>query len=91
MKVCRVRPKVKYSNNVTGFILEGIIEGLFFAVLEDNGGGKTHTIGINRRLNVIYDCMDTHELKLSHGSLSKCCGPNREFVKFVYTEELKVN
>ena len=86
-----VRPKGKYSNNVTGFILEGVIEGLFVVVLEDNGGGKTHTIGINRELNVIYDCMETHELKLNHGNLSKRCGPNREFVKFVYTAELKVN
>ena len=65
MKVCRVKPKGKYSNIVTGFILEGVTEGLFVVVLEDNGGGNTHTIGINRELNVICDCTETHELKLS--------------------------
>ena len=91
MKVCRVKSKGKYSNNGTGFILEGITEGLFFVVLEDKGGGKTHTIGINRGLNIIYDCMETHELNLTHGNPSKCCGPNRESVKFFYTAELKNN
>ena len=71
MRVCRVKPKRKYSNNVIGFILEGVTEGIFVVVLEDNGDGKTHTIGINRELSVIYNCMETHELKLSHGNLSK--------------------
>ena len=60
-------------------------------VLEDNGGGKTHTVGINRELNVIYDCRDTHELKLNHGNISKYCGSNREFLKIFYTVELKDN
>ena len=74
MKVCKIQPKGKYSNNVTGFILEGATECLFVVVLEDNGGGNTYTIRINRNLNVVYDCMETHELKLNHGHLSTCCG-----------------
>ena len=44
----RVAPKGKYTNHVTGFILEGVTEGLFIVVLEDKSCGKTHTIGINR-------------------------------------------
>ena len=75
MQVGRVKPKGKYSNNVTGFILEGVIRGLFVVVLEDNDGGKTHTIGINRELNVIYDCMEIHELKLNYGNLSNAVDP----------------
>ena len=91
MKVFRVKPKGKYTNNATGFILEGVTEDLFVVLLEDNGGGKNHTIGINRWLNIIYDYMETQELKLSHENISKCCGPNREFVKLFYTAELKDN
>ena len=68
MKVFRVKPKGKYNNNVTGFILEGVIEGLFIVVLEENSGKNTYAIGINRRLNNIYDYMETNELKLNHGN-----------------------
>ena len=43
---------------MTSFILEGVTEGLFIVVFEDKSGGKTHTIGINRGLNIIYDYME---------------------------------
>ena len=76
----RVKSKVKYTNNVTSFILEGITEGIFIVVLGDKSGGETYTVGINRGLNVNHDCIETHELKLNHGNLSKCCGPNRDLV-----------
>ena len=79
MKVYRIKSKGKYSNNVAGFILKGVTEGLFIVFLEDKGGEKTHTMGINRGLRVIYDCMETRELKLNRGNHSKCCGPDREF------------
>ena len=91
MQVGRVKPKGKYSNNVTGFTLEGITVGLFIMVLQDTSGGNTHAIGINRRLNVIYDCMETHEIQLNIENLSKYCGPNRDFDKFCHIAELRDN
>ena len=89
--VVRVTHKGKYTNNVTRFILEGVTEGSFIVVLEDKCGGNTHTIGINIGLNVIFDCIETHKLKLNHRNLSKCCAPKSDFVKFWYTAELKDN
>ena len=56
---------------MTSFILEVVTEGLFIVVLEDKRGENTHIIGINRGLNVVYDCMETHKLKINHGNLSK--------------------
>ena len=50
--------KGKYSNNMIHLILEGVTEGLFIMVLQDT---STHTIGINRGFNVIYDCTENHE------------------------------
>ena len=91
IKVGRVTPKGNYTNNVTIFILGGVTEGLFIVVLEDKSDGSSYTIGINRELNVIYDCMEAHELKLNHGSLSKCCKLNRNCVKLRYTSEIKDN
>ena len=46
-----------YINNVIGYIISSITEGLFIMVLEDTSGGHTHMIGINRGLKVTYDCM----------------------------------
>ena len=76
---------------MTRFILEGVTGGLVIVVLQDTCGGNTHTIVINRALNVIYACMETHEIQLNHGNLSKCCGPNREFELFYHTEEIRDN
>ena len=91
MQVCRVTSKENYTNNVTSFILEGVTNDLFIVVLEDKSDGKIHTLGIVRGLNVIYDCIETQRLKLSHGNLSKCCESNRDFVKLCYIAELKDN
>ena len=60
-------------------------------VLEDNCGGISHTIMINKGLKIIYYCMETHEMQLNHEHLSKCCGPNRVFIKFYITAELTYN
>ena len=49
-----------YINNATGYIISHITGSLFIAVLEDNCSGISHTIGINRGLNIIYDYMKTH-------------------------------
>ena len=69
MQVGRVPSKGKYANNVTGFILECVTEGLFIVLLDDKSGGNTHIIGSNRGLNVIYDCIETYGRKLNHGNL----------------------
>ena len=85
----RVRPKGKYINNPTRFILEGVTEGLFIVVLQDTSGGNTHILGINRGLNVIYNFIETHEIQPNHGNLSKCCGTNREFELFCHAAEIR--
>ena len=69
--VSKVKVSKDYSNIMTGCILLGIAEGLFIVVLEDASGGHTHTIGINRGLNFIYDCIEKHDLQLSYENISK--------------------
>ena len=69
--VGRVKPKEDCIDNVTGYTLSGIPEGLIVVVLEDEYGVKSHTIGITRGFNVMYDCMETHEIQLNHEILSK--------------------
>ena len=78
-------------DNVTGCILSGITEGLFIVVLQDTSGGRSHTVGVNRGLKIIYDCMETHELKLNMQNLNKCCGITYKFNFIGLAAELKDN
>ena len=64
---------------------------IFVVVLEDKIGRHSHTVGINSGLNVIYNCMDTYELKLNEQTLSKYCGHNCEFIIFCVAAELRDN
>ena len=90
-QVGRVKPRRYYINALTGYVLSGITEGLFIVVLEDYCGGNTHTIGINRGLNISYDCTKTHKIQLNLDNLSKWCGPNRVFNRLCHTAELRDN
>ena len=58
-------------------------------VLLDTNGGRSHTVGINSGLKIIYDCMETHELIINAQNLNKCCGSNKKILNFVITQELK--
>ena len=48
-------------------------------------------IGINRGLDIIFDCMRINDLQLNHDNLSKCCGFNRLFERFCIIAELSDN
>ena len=50
-----------------------------------------HTIVINSGLNVMYDCMETHELELNQQNLCKWCGPNFVFARLCIAVELSNN
>ena len=89
LQVCEVKPKGNYTNNVTGCILSCIAQGLFIVVLEDDCGGNTRMIRINRGLKIIYDCVETHEIQLNHDNLSKWCRPNCVFVRLCIKVELR--
>ena len=80
-----------YSNNVIGYIISGIAEGLFIMVVQDRSGGHTHTIGIGIESNAIYDYMETHKLQLSHENYRKYCEPNYVFERFYIAAELRNN
>ena len=87
--VCKINTSEVYDNSVTGYILYSITKGLFIVVLQDKYGRCTHTIGIDRILKVIYECMEKHELQLNYDNLSKYCGPNVVFERFVIVADLK--
>ena len=83
-----MKPTGNYINNATGYILSGINEGLFIVVLEKYCGRKALTIVLNRGLNVIYDCIETHEMQLNHKNSCKYCRVNNACVKLCTTAEL---
>ena len=67
-----INEKIQYVLNCT--------KGLYIALLEDDTGAKTHTVGINVYRKEIYDCMESSVIKLSRDNLSHCCGPDRTIV-----------
>ena len=66
LDVCKVTIPEVFKNDPTSYILSPTTEGLFGVILQDESGGRSHTVGINRELEIIYDCMETHELKLNN-------------------------
>ena len=77
LTVCKATVPIEIKNDPTTYILSPITAGLFIAVLQDISGGRSHTVRSNRGLNFIYDCMETHKLKLNTQKLNKCCGPTQ--------------
>ena len=53
--------------------------GLIVAMLIDNNGTSTHTVGINLDKGLIYDCKEKYVMELSIDNLSVCCGQNMIF------------
>ena len=80
-----------FINNAADYIISGITEFLCIVVLEDDCGWKSNIIGSNRVLNLIYDCRETHEMQIHRKNLSNYGGPNRVFVKFCITAEIRDN
>ena len=91
LDVCKVNISKEYSNHVTGYMISGITDVFFIVLLQYISGGRSHIIGINRELIVIYDCIEKHELQLNHENLSKCCGPNCVFEIFYIEAEFSEN
>ena len=87
--VCRVSVPEGFNNEPTKYILSSTTKILLDVVLQYINDGRSHTIGINSGLKIIYDCMETHELIHNVQNLNKCCGPNKKFLNFVISLELK--
>ena len=66
-------------------------EGLAIAVLHNNHGNRSHTIGINVEIRKVYDCVEGCILDLKKDSLSQCCGSNCVFEKIGFTAAFKDN
>ena len=67
------------SSTITEYIFEGVKDGILICVLEDDQGGHTHAVGMNLKLELIYDCMEPYELVLNKDNLSRCCGDGKRF------------
>ena len=74
LAVCKVTVPEEFKNNPTRHILSPTTECLFVVVLQDTNGGRSHTVGINSGLKIIYNCMENHELKLNTQNINTCCG-----------------
>ena len=57
----------------------------------DTSGGFSHTVGINSGLKIMYEYIESHELKLNTKILNKCCESTKYFKIFVVLAELKDN
>ena len=62
-----------------------------FVVLRDKIGGRSHTVGINSGFEIMYYCMETHELKLNKQNLNKYRTQNCEFQFLCVAVELRDN
>ena len=60
-------------------------------VPQNTSGVFFHTLEISSGLKVLYECMNTHELKLNDQNLSKYCGQNCKLVNFCVAGELGSN
>ena len=58
-------------------------------VLRGKSGGSFHAVGTNSGLETIYDCIETHKMKLNTQNLNTCCRPTKEFNFVVVAVELK--
>ena len=74
---------------LTNYLLNVRAQGLIVAMLVDKNGGSSHTVGINLKLKLIYDCQEKIVLELSRDNLSLCCGPLMTFDEFSVVAELK--
>ena len=79
LDVCKLTVPEEFKNDPTRYILSPTTKGLFVVVLQDKIGGRSHTVGIKSGLEIIYDCMETHELKLNTKNINTCCGLTKEF------------
>ena len=82
-------PKVYTGMTQTNYILTVEKEGLIVAMLIDKNGGRSHTVGLNLKKQLIYDCQERFVLKLTNENLSLCCGPLMIFDKFYVVAELR--
>ena len=88
--VCRVSiPEEFRSMEMTQYILYVKKKGMIVAMLNDKGGNKFHTIGINFEKQFIYDCQEKFVLKFTLDNFSVCCGPSMIFDKIYLVAELK--
>ena len=60
------------------YVLEQGCQGIFVALLENNAGFKTHTVGLNLQKREIYDCIENYVMRLTRENLGYCCGPNKQ-------------
>ena len=64
-------------------------DGILIGVLKDEHGGRTHAVGSNMKLGLIYDCMEHYEFFLNIDTLSRFCGDGKKFSSFSFHAELK--
>ena len=60
-------------------------------VLKYEQGGRTHTVWINLKLNLIYNFIEECALVLNKDNLSRCCSDGQKFKECVFLDELKPN
>ena len=60
LNVCHLNvPEIYKHMSLTDYILNHRHQGLIVAMLEDTTGGNSHTVGINLKLKLIYNCQES--------------------------------
>ena len=77
------------SHKINNYIMNVAKHGLYIVILEDDMGQKTHSVGIDAKTRLIYDCLEKCSLPLSLSNLSRCCGDGRTFITFRFYGEIR--
>ena len=59
-----------YTQKEVNYIRPPTSKGLCGVVLQDKSGRRSHTVWINSELKIVYDHMETHEMKLNMQNLN---------------------
>ena len=86
-EVCKI--KGINSKKVYNYIMNEALVGTFVVTMEDNMGQQTHSIGIDAKTRLIYDCLENNTLRLCKKNLSRCCGEGHTFIAFKYYAEIR--
>ena len=69
-----LRKVTKIANCYMNQLVKSNMKGKYIVQLQFNNGQGTHVVGIDKDINVIYDCMEDCALNLTKASLNYCSG-----------------
>ena len=70
-------------------LIDGTLQGLYIVILETTSGQRTHTVSIDSKKGLVFDCMEKYPLVLCEEALNVCCVPFTQLKGIPLCYELK--